>query len=75
MMYHDNYWNMGMMWIIWLIIMVVFCFIFLFRFFDKVNTNKFTEKETPLEILKKRYANGDLSTAEYEERKKILGDN
>lgn len=74
MMYHDNYWNMGIMWVIWLPIMV-FCFIFLFRFFDKANTNKFSEKESPLEILKRRYANGELSTAEYEERKKILGDN
>tara|TARA_R110000868_G_scaffold108031_7_gene295197 strand:- start:5641 stop:5865 length:225 start_codon:yes stop_codon:yes gene_type:complete len=74
MMYHDNYWNMGIMWIVWLPIMV-FCFIFLFRFFDKANANKFSEKESPMEILKRRYANGELSTAEFEERKKILEDN
>lgn len=74
MMYHDTYWNMGIMWVIWLPIMV-FCFIFLFRFFVKTNTNTFSEKESPLEILKRRYANGELSTAEFEERKKILGDN
>ncbi|WP_369766269.1 SHOCT domain-containing protein [Flavobacterium sp. WC2429] len=54
---------------------MVFCFIFLFRFFVKTNTNTFSEKESPLEILKRRYANGELSTAEFEERKKILGDN
>jgi len=74
MMYHDNYWNMGMMWIVWLPV-VVFCFIFLYRFFDHANKNKYLEKESPLDILKSRYANGELSTAEYEERKKTLADN
>jgi putative membrane protein len=74
MMYHDNYWNMGMMWVIWLPIMVFF-FIFLYRFFDNANKNKYSENESPLDILKRRYANGELSTAEYEERKKILGGN
>jgi putative membrane protein len=73
-MYHDNYWNMGMMWVIWLPIMVFF-FIFLYRFFDNANKNKYSENESPLDILKRRYANGELSTAEYEERKKILGGN
>lgn len=29
-------------------------------------------KESPLEILKRRYAAGELSTEEYEERKKRL---
>lgn len=71
-MYHDNYWNMGMMWIIWLPIMV-FCFIFLYRFFDNTNKNRYSEKESPIDILKRRYANGELTTAEYEERKKALG--
>jgi putative membrane protein len=74
MMDHDNYWNMGMMWVIWLPIMVFF-FIFLYRFFDNANKNKYSENESPLDILKRRYANGELSTAEYEERKKILGGN
>lgn len=74
MMNHDNYWNMGMMWIIWLPIMA-FCFILLYRFFDNANRNRNGEKESPLDILKRRYANGELSTAEYEERKKRLGSN
>ena len=74
MMDHDNYWNMGMMWIIWLPIMV-FCFIFFYRFFDKANKKQNLEKESPLDILKRRYANGELSTAEHEERKNTLGGN
>lgn len=71
-MYHDNWWNMGMMWIVWLPLFV-FCFILLFRFLDNSNKGKSIEKESPLDILKRRYANGELSTAEYEERKKALG--
>ena len=30
------------------------------------------EGSDPLEILKKRYANGEIDTEEYEERKKVL---
>jgi putative membrane protein len=66
MMNHNNYWSMGMMWIIWLPIMV-FCFLFLY-----CKKNKESEKESPLDILKRRYANGELTTVEYEERKKVL---
>jgi putative membrane protein len=29
-------------------------------------------RETPLEVLKRRYAAGEISTAEYEERKEKL---
>jgi putative membrane protein len=74
MMNHNNYWSMGMMWIIWLPIMV-FCFLFLYRFFDIAKKNKESEKESPLDILKRRYANGELTTVEYEERKKALEGN
>jgi putative membrane protein len=30
------------------------------------------KKETPLDTLKRRYAEGEISTEEYEERKKVL---
>ena len=35
---------------------------------DRINA----DDETPLEILKKRYAQGDISTEEYQERKEEL---
>ncbi|MBM7555762.1 SHOCT domain-containing protein [Halanaerobacter jeridensis] len=35
---------------------------------DKITS----DDETPLEILKKRYAQGDISTEEYQERKEKL---
>jgi len=35
-------------------------------------SNKKKKEETPLDILKKRFANGDISKEEFEEKKKIL---
>jgi putative membrane protein len=74
MMYHDNYWNMFGMWMIWLPIVVI-CVFLLSRFLNNSNKSNTFERETPLDILKKRYANGEISTEEYEERKKALADN
>jgi putative membrane protein len=73
-MHHDNYWNMGIIWVIW-VPLVLFCVFFLYRILDNSNKSKPSERESPLDILKRRYANGELPTAEYEERKKTLGGN
>lgn len=73
MMHHDTYWNMGMMGFVW-IPLVLLCLFFLYRIFDNSNKGKSFEKESPLDILKRRYANGEIATAEYEERKKALED-
>lgn len=37
-----------------------------------LNTNKKSGNETPLEVLKRRYANGEIDKEEFEERKKDL---
>ncbi len=73
-MYHDNYWNMFGMWFIWFSI-VILCIILFSRLLNNSNKSKTFGSETPLDILKKRYANGEISTEEYEERKKALADN
>lgn len=73
-MYHDNYWNMFGMWFIWFSI-VILCILLFSRLLNNSNKSKMSESETPLDILKKRYANGEISTEEYEERKKALADN
>lgn len=70
-MYHDNYWNMLGMWIIWLPI-VILCIVLFSRLLNNTNKSKTFEREAPLDILKKRYASGEISTEEYEERKKVL---
>ena len=53
-------------WIIWIIFLVWIFFIPTGIPFRK------TKKETPLEILKKRFARGEISKEEYEESLEIL---
>ncbi|MBO0341047.1 SHOCT domain-containing protein [Flagellimonas profundi] len=63
-------WGSGMMWFIWIPLILVGVWIIL----KLMKTNGFNEqkKESPLEILKRRYANGEISTQEYEQRKKMI---
>lgn len=70
-----NNWDMHTMWIFWLpifILVIVFILSMLRNsiFFDR--QNKSEEKESPLDILKRRYANGEISTEEFEERRNKL---
>jgi len=42
---------------------------------DKLDSPKSNEKKvTPLDILKEKYANGEINTEEYQEKKKNLED-
>lgn len=61
---------MGMMWFIW-IPLVLIAFWFLPRLVNDKSSIGSSE-ETPMDILKKRYANGEITKEEYEERKKVL---
>lgn len=67
---HDfdgHFWGMHFMWwIIW-IVLIIWIFMLLFN----PPFRRF-QKEDPLDILKRRFANGELSKEEYEESKKIL---
>ena len=67
-MYFDGigFWGMHFFWwIFWIAAMVL-----LFSPITPVSVSR--RRETPLEILQRRYAAGDVSTAEYEERKATL---
>ena len=56
----------GFMWIFWILIIVgIF---FLFQNMSKGNS----DKESPLDILKKRYARGEIDEEEFERRRKEL---
>ena len=69
-MLYDPFW--GMAWIWW--IFWIFALISLFVFAVPVRRRTWREYRatTPLATLQRRYAAGEISTAEYEERKAIL---
>lgn len=63
---HGDYWGMG--WGMWIIpVLFVVLIIFLTR-----NNNVQSQNETPLGILKKRYAKGEITKEQYEEMKKNI---
>jgi putative membrane protein len=68
MYYNDyNYWGMNLIW--WLIWIVLLFWIFATPYNIPGQRMK---KDSPLDILKKRFASGEINTAEYEEMKKTL---
>jgi putative membrane protein len=58
----------GYMWIILLIIVGVVVYLIIQNTRSKADT----DKETPLDILKRRFANGEITKEQYEEMKKKL---
>lgn len=62
-------WGMPMMWLIWIPLIIIMVWL-LMKLSEKRKFNG--QKDSPLDLLKKRYANGEISTEEYEERKKVL---
>lgn len=68
-MFYDGYhfWGMHMMWwFFW----VLFLFT-IFGWFEPVLKRKI-KRDSPLDILQKRFAAGQITTEEYEVKKKIL---
>jgi len=59
----------GLMWIIILILAAIVIYFLV----NKQDTALYSPKETPLDIIKKRYARGELSKNEFEEMKEELG--
>lgn len=67
-MHYDSYfWGMHLIW--WLIWFGLLFWIFATPY-DVPGQRK--KKDTPLDILKKRFASGEITKEEYEESKKIL---
>jgi putative membrane protein len=58
------------MMITWIVLIIAVIYV-LIRITQK-NGAESSRRETPLDILKKRYARGELSKEEFEERKKDL---
>jgi len=65
-MMDGQYWGMGWgMWFIPLIIILVIYFLI-------KNNSQNKNQETPMEIIKKRYAKGEITKEQYEEMKKNI---
>lgn len=69
----DGYmgWFGGYMWLFWIVLIVVFVLL-IKGISSGGNTNNASQNESPLDILKKRYANGEIDEAEYKRRRKEL---
>jgi putative membrane protein len=67
----DGFFGMGFGWIIWLIVIVVIVWV-TFQFKGDNRGHYFNNSESPLDILKKRYAEGEISKEDFERMKKDL---
>ena len=63
--YYNNLWNI--FWFIFLIVVIILIVWFIYKV-----TNKRKESETPIDILQKRYAKGEINKKQFEEIKKEL---
>ncbi len=67
-MYYENYyWGMNFIW--WVLWIVMLVWIFALPYDIPYQRKK---KDTALDILQKRYADGHITKSEYFEKKKIL---
>jgi len=71
MMFHDGWGFFGMhalWWLFWIVLLVGF-----FSLLTPIPRGEARQlRQTPLEILQRRYAAGEISTQEYDERKAKL---
>lgn len=73
-MFHNTFghgWGMGWPWIIGLIVLIVVVWLVITTV-NRKNRPLETGSKTPLDILKERYARGEISRKEFEERKQDL---
>ena len=66
----EHGWGMGLAWILGLIILVVVILI-IAKVLNQDNTRS-SDRKTALDILKERYARGEIDKAEFEEKKKDI---
>ncbi len=69
MFYSNYYWGMNVLW--WFIWIILLLWIFALPF-DIPGQRK--RKDNPLDILQKRFANGEITQEEYLEKRQLLED-
>ena len=67
MLYNNSYWGMGLIW--WIIWIIVLFWIFAVPYNIPGQRHR---KDTPLDILQKRFASGQISKEEYQVSKALL---
>ncbi|WP_259065934.1 SHOCT domain-containing protein [Mucilaginibacter sp. X4EP1] len=67
MMYYNNYWGMDFIW--WCAWIIMLLWIFAVPYNIPGQRNK---KDSPLDVLLKRFAAGEIGKEEYAERKKLI---
>ena len=67
MLYNNYYWGMHLIW--WIVWVILLFWIFALPFGIPGERRK---KESPFDILHKRFASGKITTEEYQEKKRIL---
>ncbi len=67
----DGFGGMWFGWIFWIVILVVVIWVVM-QFTNRNKNSKQISKQSPLDILKNRYAKGEISKEEFERMKKDL---
>lgn len=65
-----HFWGMHLLWWIFWVILVIWIFATPYNI-----PGQRTKNDTPLDILKKRFAKGEITKEEFEEKKKFLDEN
>lgn len=69
MWHHDGHHFWGMHWVWWVLLIIFLIWIFAMLW---GGSSQRIKKETPLDILEKRYAAGEIDSEEFQEKKKDL---
>ncbi|MFV5702366.1 SHOCT domain-containing protein [Flavobacterium sp. XS2P12] len=65
-----HYWGMHLLWWIFWVILILWIFAIPYNI-----PGQRKKKDTPLDILKKRFVKGEITKEEFEEKKKFLDEN
>lgn len=71
-MYQDHWFGGGFMWLFWILIIIVI--IWAIKAATGQNNSQKNNPESAMDILKKRYARGEIDQQEFEKMRKNLDD-
>lgn len=73
-MFHDGFFMGGMWfgWIFWIIVIALIVVIFVRLSNQRQNDQRVNTNESPLDVLKKRYAKGEITKEEFDKIKQDL---